>query len=138
MRHINEKPLIIGIIIMILSSVLFFSGCTEPVENTQKNPENESIIGTWTVQEDSEESTYMVLYSFYSNSSFFTGVFNLTSLQYDTSLWGTYSLTETRITLEVTEYDSTSNLKYSLSEDNNTLLLYYQDEATFDVLIRES
>ena len=132
-----QRKTISGIILITIFLTLLLSGCTETTDSNEKNTESSSILGTWSVQDDTGNNTYKVLYSFYSNSSFFTGVLNLTSLRYDISLWGEYSYNDTRLTFIVSEYNSTSDLKYSLSDDTNTLLLYYEDEINFDVLQRE-
>ena len=133
-----QRKTISGIVLITIFLTLFLSGCTETTDSNEKNTESSSILGTWSVQDDTGNNTYKVLYSFYSNSSFFTGVLNLTSLRYDISLWGEYSYNDTRLTFIVSEYNSTSDLKYSLSDDTNTLLLYYEDETNFDVLQRET
>lgn len=133
-----QRKTITGIVLITFFLTILISGCIEKTDSSEKNNENSSILGTWTAQEDTENSTYKVLYIFYSNSSFFTGVLNLTSQRYDIGLWGEYSYNDTRLTFVVSEDNSTSDLKYSLSDDTNTLLLYYEDEINFDILKRET
>jgi filamentous hemagglutinin family protein len=53
-------------------------------------------------------------------------------------LWGNYSINESWVTLTETEQGSTSSLKYSLSKDGNTLILYYENGINFDTLTREN
>ena len=131
-----QRKTLSGLVLITVFLTLLLTGCTETTDNSEKN--TKSILGTWSVQDSTGNNSYKVLYSFYSNSSFFTGVLNLTSQRYDISLWGEYSYNDTRLTFIVSEYNSTSDLKYSLSDDTNTLLLYYEDETNFDVLQRET
>jgi len=129
---VNTKYHRIFVIFFFVLFVALFVGCT-----TSTNNGSADLIGTWSMSEEFGNYTYRVFYEFHSNSSFFTGVQNMSSQQYDFSLWGTYSVTDSRINLTVQEPHSTSDLKYSVSEDGNTLLLYYEDETNFDKLTRE-
>jgi hypothetical protein len=126
--------------IILLVALLFLSGCTE---KTGSNSEDDSIakmniLGTWSMTDDTYNTTsFKIIYSFYENNSFFTGVKNLTSNSFEIKLWGTYSLYDSRMILTVPEQNSTSDLKYSLSDKGDTLLLYYEDETNFDMLTKE-
>jgi hypothetical protein len=109
---------------------LIFSGCTATNSDTQ-------LLGTWSMSEDIENSPYKIVYTFYSNSSFFTGVKNMSSNIFDLGLWGTYSLSDERIKFMVEEQNSTSDLKYLISDDGKTLTLFYEDDVNYDILSKE-
>lgn len=132
--HRNQKEIKISVLIFIAIIATFFCGCTD---DSSKDPVDTQLLGTWSMIENVNNSSFKIVYIFYSNFSFFTGVQNYSSKIYDFSLWGSYSLSDSRIKLIVLEQNSTSNLKYSISDDGNTLLLYYEDDVTFDSLTRE-
>jgi len=107
--------------IMIFLSIVL-SGC---LENSNNNDE----VGNY---------TYKIVYEFFSNSSFFSGPWDTTSESYNTSLWGTYSISNERLYLNVGGvFPSTSIHKYSFTDDGKSLILYYEDEVNFDVLTKE-
>lgn len=130
----RKRLWIISVFIFYTLIVTFFCGCSE---NSSNQTIDTQLLGTWSMTEDLTNGSFKIVYTFYSNFSFFTGVQNLSSKIYDFSLWGSYSLSDSRIKLSVIEQNSTSNLKYAISEDGNTLLLYYEDDITFDTLFRE-
>lgn len=128
--------------ITISSLIVFlsvFSGCTTTQEENSDDTNNESydLTGTWSMIDTIESTSFKIVYSFYDNSSFFTGVQNITTNQYELSLWGNYSVSNSRITMTVPNQNSTSSLKYEFGEDGNKILLYYEDETNFDILTRE-
>lgn len=123
------------ITIMIILIFITLSGCTD---NTSINNNSKNIIGKWYKEIKFENITYKVIYKFFSNSSFFSGVWDSNSSSYSSSVNGIYELKNEKIILNVTgENPSVSTLKYSISEDNNNLILYYEDEENYDVYIRE-
>ena len=128
----NNK--LVSIIVILIFFIIGLSGCSELDDMEGEN----TIIGTWSMIDYYYDISYKYVYVFYENSSFFSGVQNLSSLKYELSLWGLYSINESRITLTEPEQGSPSSLKYSLSKDGNTLLLYYEDETNFDMLTREN
>jgi len=121
-------------ILLVISFTILLSGCTTTNIDIS---DHTTLIGTWSMIEDMGDTSFRIFYEFHNNDSFFTGVQNMSSLQYDFTLWGRYSKTDSRINLTVVEPYSTTNLKYSISEDGKTLLLYYEDDINFDVLTRE-
>jgi len=122
------------VFLCLLFFTVFLSGCTST--NLDISDHN-SLIGTWSMIEEMGDISFRIFYEFHDNSSFFSGVQNMSSLQNEFSLWGRYSATGSRVNLTVMDLSSTSNLKYSLSDDGKTLLLYYEDDINFDVLTRE-
>ena len=125
---------LLPIVIILILLIVKLSGCSETAEDAEQN----TIIGTWSMIDNYYDISFKYVYIFYENSSFFSGVLNLSSLNYELSIWGNYSINESRITLTETEKGSASSLKYSFSKDGNTLLLYYEDEINFDTLTRET
>ena len=121
-------------LLLLLSYTFLISGCTT---TNQDEFNHNTLIGVWSMIEVMGDTSFRVFYEFHDNDSFFTGVQNMSSFQYEFSLWGRYSSTGSRINLTVMDPYSTSNLKYSISEDGKTLLLYYEDDINFDVLARE-
>jgi len=127
--------------IMIFLSIVL-SGCLENSNNNDDEASNlkfeETILGTWTKIEIVGNYTYKIVYEFFSNSSFFSGPWDTTSESYNTSLWGTYSISNERLYLNVGGvFPSTSIHKYSFTDDGKSLILYYEDEVNFDVLTKE-
>jgi hypothetical protein len=117
---------------------LFLCGCIETQETTDSdNLVHDNLLGTWSMSQEVENSSVKIIYTFYSNLSFFSGVQNVSSEVFDSQIWGTYFLNESRITFVVPEINSSTELKYSISDDGNNFLLYYEDEINFDILIRD-
>jgi hypothetical protein len=122
-----KKMYIVYAIMIFLSIVL--SGC---LENSNNNDE------TWTKIEIVGNYTYKIVYEFFSNSSFFSGPWDTTSESYNMSLWGTYSISNERLYLNVGGvFPSNSVHKYSFTDDGKSLILYYEDGVNFDVLTKE-
>ena len=124
----------------ILSTLVAMSGCIDQPSDTNDDSTDVvqgPIIGTWSNYESSENYTYQIVYSFYSNGSFFSGVREVTTGTYDVGLWGTFNVSDERVEMTAGDPPSTASLKYSISADNTTLLLYYEDEINFDVFTRE-
>ena len=65
--------------------------------------------------------TFNISYTFYSNMSFFSGVQNETSSEYEMSIWGNYSISDDIITLITQNPVSSSSLSFSISEDKQSL-----------------
>ncbi len=130
----NQKEKKISVLLSITIIITFFCGCTD---DSSESFIDTQLLGTWSMKEDVNNSSFKIVYIFYSNFSFFTGVQNASSKIYDFNLWGLYSLSNSRIKLIVFEQNSTSNLKYSISDGGNTLTLYYEDDINFDLLTRD-
>ena len=121
---------------------LVLSGCLENSNSNDDKTSNltfeETILGTWTKIEIAGNYTYKIVYRFFSNSSFFSGLLDANSDSNSMSLWGTYSISNERLYLNVGgATPSNSNLKYSFTNDGNSFILYYEDGINFDVLTRE-
>jgi hypothetical protein len=138
MVDIMNKNLIMITATLCIISVM--SGCIDQPSNTNGDSTvvvQGPIIGTWVNYETAENYTYKIVYRFYSNGSFFSGVQDETTGVYDVSLWGTFNISDDRIYMVAGEPPSTADLKYSISADGRTLLLYYEDDINFDVYTRE-
>ena len=136
--YVNQKQIRILVILSIVAIAAFLCGCTGTKDdNSSEGSVNTELLGTWSMIEEAENSSLKIIYTFYSNFSFFSGVQNMSSKLYDFSLWGSYSLSDSRINLIVSEQNLTSNLKYTVSDDGNNLSLYYEDDINFDILTRE-
>ncbi len=137
----KQEKVILVVLTVIISISLLLTGCTSLEDKDQKNKDenddNMGIIGNWSMVDDTYNISYKYVYRFYENSSFFTGVENMSSQHFVMNLWGVYSINESMIHLTVTEENSTSTLKYSISDDGDSLLLYYEDDTNFEVLTRE-
>jgi len=131
---------IVYAIMVFLSIVL--SGCLENLNNNDDETSNlkfeETILGTWTKIEIVGNYTYTYVYRFFSNSSFFSGPWDMSSESYNVSLWGTYSIDNERLYLNVGGVSPSNSVnKYSFTDDGKSLILYYEDEVKFDVLTKE-
>lgn len=137
----KQEKVILVFLTVIISILLPLTGCTSLEDKNQKNigeeDDNIGIIGNWSMVDNTYNISYKYVYRFYENNSFFTGVENMSSQHFVMHLWGVYSINESMINLTVTEENSTSTLKYSISDDGDSLLLYYEDETNFEVLTRE-
>jgi len=128
------------IVTVMLCSLSVMSGCIDQPSDTNDDSTDVvqgPIIGTWSNYETSENHTYQIVYSFYSNGSFFSGVRDAATGIYDVGIWGTFTISDERVEMVAGDPPSTASLKYSISADNTTLLLYYEDEINFDVFTRE-
>jgi hypothetical protein len=135
------NPILGGIIVIIL--VVGLSGCNEQKENDNNEQTNDSnlknIIGNWYKEESYDDITYFVVYEFYSNLSFYSGIWDSSSHTVSSYVWGNFEIQDDRIYLNVTgENESSSLLKFSISEDGNSLTLFYEDEENYDVFTRQS
>jgi hypothetical protein len=133
----NERILIY--FTLFIASCLFLCGCTEQkTPDTSDQDEHDAIIGTWIMNEAYSNITYRITYAFYANHSFFSGVQNTSSTTdtYEISIWGTFSISNDNITLTTTNPDASSTLQFIISEDNQSLLLYHEDQINFDVFNR--
>lgn len=128
------------IVTVMLCSLSVMSGCIDQPSDTNDDSTDVvqgPIIGTWSNYETSENHTYQIVYSFYSNGSFFSGVRDVATGIYDVGIWGTFTISDERVEMVAGDPPSIASLKYSISADNTTLLLYYEDEINFDVFTRE-
>lgn len=130
----SSEHLRISMVVFVFFGLLLLCGCTASTDNGYYA---ERLIGTWSMIDEVGNFSFRIFYDFNSNSSFFTGVQNMSSQMYDFSLWGTYSISDSQINLTVQNPYSTSNLKYSISEDGKTLMLYYENATDYDVLTKE-
>lgn len=116
------------------------SGCVED-NNDDNNIQDYKnlILGNWTRNETFENFTYIIDYAFYSNQSFFSGIKDEGKESYNITIWGNYTIDKENIEFIVGgEYSSTSTHKYSISSDEDLLLLYYENDTNFDVLKRKN
>ena len=121
---------------------LVLSGCLENSNSHDNETSNlkfeETILGTWTKIEIVGNYTYTIVYRFFSNSSFFSGLWDMSSESYNMSLWGTYSISNERLYLNVGGVSPSNSVhKYSFTDDGTSFILYYEDEVDFDVLTKE-
>ena len=121
---------------------LVLSGCLENSNSNDNETSNlkfeETILGTWTKIEIVGNYTYKIVYRFFSNSSFFSGLLDASSESYSMSLWGTYSINNERLYLNVSGVTPSNSVhKYSVTDDGKSLILYYEDEVNFDILTKE-
>ena len=121
---------------------IVLSGCLENSNSDDDETSNiefeEKILGTWTKIEIVGNYTYTIVYRFFSNSSFFSGLWDVSSGSYNMSLWGTYSISNERLYLNVGGVSPSNSVnKYSFTDDGKSLILYYEDEVNFDVLTKE-
>jgi len=136
----NKHLIVIGTVVLLLAVGL--SGCVENSNNNDDETSNlkfeETILGTWTKIEIEGNYTYKIVYRFFSNSSFFSGLWDASSESYNMSLWGTYSISNERLYLNVEDvFPSNSVHKYSFTDDGKSFIFYYEDEVNFDVLTKE-
>jgi hypothetical protein len=136
---------LIGIGIVILLFTVGLSGCVENDEpkeikddiSTKSN--QEKILGMWSNAGELGNVAYAIVYGFFSNSSFFTGLWDSNSSSYDGSVWGNYELDDEKIFFNITGGNpSNSVLKYLFSEDSNNLTLFYESEENPIVFTRFS
>ena len=91
---IKIKVFILG---LILFSMLLFSWCVEEKEENNEDETNEEtidqdyenmILGNWARNETFENFTYIIVYKFFSNQSFFSGLKDEGIESYNVSIWG--------------------------------------------------
>ncbi len=141
---IKIKVFILG---LILFSMLLFSGCVEEKEENNEDETNEEtidqdyenmILGNWARNETFENFTYIIVYNFFSNQSFFSGLKDEGIESYNVSIWGNYSIDSEEIQFNVGgDAPSSSTHKYLISPEGDLLLLYYEDGINYDVLRKE-
>ena len=137
---IQKLMIAFGFSILIIG-ISLFCGCTQAPEDSSVDSSNNevfSLVGNWSMIDDTYDTSFKIFYKFFDNSSFFTGVQNMSSMNFDSMLWGTYTLSDSRINMSVDGYNSTSSLQYSFDDEGKKLLLYYEDDINFDILTRES
>ena len=124
------------ILILFAICIVVLCGCVEVDKNIEEptnHVDQDDIIGTWLKIDTFSNMTFNISYTFYSNMSFFSGVQNETSSEYEMSIWGNYSISDDIITLITQNPVSSSSLSFSISEDKQSLLLYYEDDINFDI-----
>ena len=100
---------------------------------------SKKILGTWYINETIEETTYKIVYEFFSNSSFFSGIWNPILKNYNMSIWGTYEIKNEKLYFTVNDPFSDESIhEYDISDDGNTLKLYYGDQSDFDILTKQN
>ena len=133
----EKYQIIIFLFIFILFS--FFYGCiesnidTDDDKNVEYNYETK-ILGSWTKNDTFDNFTYVIKYDFFANNSFISGVLNDDLITYNISIWGYYIVENETLKFIVNgDNPSESTHKISISEDEDFLLIYYEDEIDFDV-----
>ena len=112
-------------------------GCIETDTNDAKDNDIQyDIMGSWFRLDTFNNITYNISYQFFSNQTFFSGVKNVSEDSYEISIRGTYSISNDTITLTTSNPTASSSLRFAISEDKQSLLLYYDDQINFDVYIR--
>ena len=136
----KNSILILMIFIILISSI--FIGCMDSNEN-EKNDDDlnidykSKIVGTWRKNDTFDNFTYKIQYEFYNNNSFISGVLNDDLITYNISINGTFEINNETLKFIVNEDDTMiSTHKYLISEDNDYLLIYYEDEINYDVYNR--
>jgi hypothetical protein len=132
------------VIILLFIFLIFniFSGCIDSeIENDDEIDEEydykTEILGSWTKNDTFDNFTYVIKYEFFTNNSFISGVLNDDLSTYNISIWGSYIIDNETLKFFVNgDNPSTSTHKISISEDENFLLIYYEDEIDFDVYAR--
>ena len=80
-------------------------------------------------QGDKDGSIYVLFYQFFSNESYFTGIYDMNTSSYTYTHWGIYDLDNETISFYATSgTDVTSRLDYSFSTDFEKMVLYFDDE----------
>jgi len=145
MYWIKFKVFMLG---LMLFSMLLLSGCVEEKEENNEDETNEEtidqdyenmILGIWVRNETYDNFTYIMVYKFFSNQSFFSGVKDEGIESYNVSIWGNYSIDSEEIQFIVGgNTPSSSTHKYLISSEGDLLLLYYEDGINYDVLRKET
>jgi hypothetical protein len=121
-----------------LFSMLLLSGCVEEnnEDETTNNQDYENmILGSWIKIETYENFTFIIVYEFFSNQSFFSGVKDEGVESYNVSVWGNYNIdSETIQFIAGGDASSSSTRNYLISPEGDLLLLYYEDGINYDVL----
>lgn len=130
----NNKKLVFVILLIFLVNI--FIGC---IQDTSSKTFEEKILGEWYREDITNDITYKFVYRFYSNNSFYSGVWREDTNNFISGIWGIYSISDDKLTFITTgQVESTSTHKISFNEDGNSFLLYLEDESDFDVLYREN
>ena len=124
----------IGIFFLFL--ILVSVGCVDNSDTTDSQKDSpssfdpyEKIVGVWMSQGSNDNKTFAIIYDFFSNLSFFTGLFDVNTSSYVSSQWGMYELdNETVFFYGADGNNITSSLNYSFSTDFNTLVLFFDDD----------
>jgi len=134
-----KKIVFIGFTTLLI--IISLSGCLNQ-ETNQKNMEK-LIFGEWYNeqtffnQETNNTITYTVVYEFFSNMSFFSGIWNSSAGAYTAVIRGTYELNNGKIYFMGEDRNSDVSVhEYHISADGNTLYLYYEDGSGYDVFKR--
>ncbi len=129
----KKKLVLLGLPILIISISL--SGCLNDGE--EQSSEDERLYGVWYNEETIEDVTYRFVYEFFTNSSFFSGVWDSSFGGYTISIWGTFKIKNENLYFNVKEQNPSESVhKYSISDNGNTLNLYYEDGINFDILTK--
>jgi hypothetical protein len=129
----KKKLVLLGLPILIISISL--SGCLNDGE--EQSSEDERLYGLWYNEETIEDVTYRVVYEFFTNSSFFSGVWDSSFGDYTNSIWGTFKIKNEKLYFNVKGQDPSESVhKYSISDNGNILNLYYEDGINFDILTK--
>lgn len=145
MNWIKFKVFMLG---LMLFSMLLLSGCVEEKEENNEDETNEEtidqdyenmILGIWVRNETYNNFTYIIVYKFFSNQSFFSGVKDEGIEFYNVSIWGNYIIDGEEIQFIVGgDTPPSSTHKYLISSEGDLLLLYYEDGINYDVLRKET
>lgn len=82
-------------------------------------------------------TSYAIVYDFFSNSSFFTGLYDFNSSSYLNNRWGIYEINNTTIFFNQTgEAKSNTSMTYYFSKDFNTLALRYGESGNYILFTR--
>lgn len=134
-----QKKVIVGLSTLLI--IVSLCGCLN--NKKEQSSIEEMIIGEWyneqTLynQETQETLTYTIVYEFFSNMSFFSGIWEPSVGGYTTILWGTYEINNSKIYFIGDDQNSDVSIhEYNISDDGNTLNLYYEDGTGFDIFKR--
>lgn len=122
---------------MLIFSVLTSVGCFDNSSNTKIDDSNsinpyEKIFGLWFEQDNQNNKTYLIVYDFLSNLSYFSGIYNINSSEYVYKQWGIYEMNNKTLFFNETGSSKISTLcNYSFSEDFKNLVLYFNDNQYF-------
>lgn len=134
-----EKITIVGLTTLLI--IVSLCGCLNNEE--KQSSMEEMIIGewyndqTWYNQETQENVAFTAVYEFFSNSSFFSGFWDSNVESYTIILWGTYEINNSKIYFKGEGQNTNVAVhEYYISDDGNTLNLYYEDGSGFDVFTK--
>jgi hypothetical protein len=126
---------------MILISILLIGCVDSNIDNEKQDDLNldykSKIVGTWRKNDTFDNFTYKIQYKFNNNNDFISGVLNDDLITYNVSINGTYEIDNETLKFIVNDDDLIiSTHKYIISDDNDFLLIYYEDEINYDVYSR--